>query len=78
MDDETSVETLCRCTLGHMGWQQEYWLAYCGDLCAFIDYVSWKEIQEMGLVAEIEKDCEKNGEQDIGHLRQYLEKSGHL
>ncbi len=78
VDDEAKVEELCRRTPGYRGWQQEYWLAHCGDFCAFIGYVGWKEIEEMGLAAEIEKDCEENGEQDIDHLREHMENDGHL
>ncbi|MFR5797553.1 MAG: CbrC family protein [Oscillospiraceae bacterium] len=38
------------------GWQQEYWIAHCDDYCAFVGYVGWKELVEMGINNEIEKN----------------------
>ena len=51
-DPEKTDELTCR-TPSYMGWQQEQWLACCDDYCAFIAYVGWKEIEEMGLADEI-------------------------
>lgn len=39
-----NLEELIRRTPGYHGWQQEYWLTHCGDLCAFVGYVGWKDI----------------------------------
>ncbi|EGM59721.1 hypothetical protein SFJ1713_4195 [Shigella flexneri SFJ17B] len=38
--DEMLKELVER-TPGYHGWQQEFWLAHCGDFCAFIGYVGW-------------------------------------
>ena len=40
--DEMLKELVER-TPGYHGWQQEFWLAHCGDFCAFIGYVGWNE-----------------------------------
>ncbi len=51
-DPEAQEELACR-TPSYHGWQQEQWLTCCGDYCAFIAYVGWKELEEMGLAEEI-------------------------
>ncbi|WP_286884515.1 CbrC family protein [Aneurinibacillus sp. UBA3580] len=43
-------------TPGYCGWQQERWLSHCGDFCAFIDYVGWKEIES--IASQLEEDIE--------------------
>lgn len=78
VDDEAKVKERCCRTPGYRGWQQEYWLAHCGDFCAFAGYAEFRQIAQMGLVAEIEKDCAENGQHDIDHLRQHMENDGHL
>ncbi len=51
------IDELIHRTPGYFGWQQEKWLSHCGDFCAFIDYVGWKEIKDIGddLVDDIEE-----------------------
>ena len=75
------VEELCRRTPGYRGWQQEYWLAHCDDFCAFIGYVGWNDLIEMGIDEQIEKDYIENGDMNIeiikkcvsnGQLQGYL------
>ncbi len=51
-DVKKVMELACR-TPAYHGWQQELWLACCDDYCAFVGYVGWKEIEEMGLADEI-------------------------
>ncbi|WP_251652189.1 CbrC family protein [Paenibacillus glycanilyticus] len=34
-------------TPGFLGFQQEQWLSCCGDFCAIIDYISWKQIKQL-------------------------------
>ncbi|MBR3207795.1 MAG: CbrC family protein, partial [Bacillus sp. (in: Bacteria)] len=43
----------------YRGWQQEYWLSHCGDFCAIVQYVGWKEIEhlEEELSEDIEEIC---------------------
>ncbi len=59
--DEMLKELVER-TPGYHGWQQEYWLAHCGEFCAFISYVGWDEIKDrLDEFANIEEDCENFG-----------------
>ena len=53
--DDDKLDELVHRTPGYCGWQQEYWLAHCDDFCAFIGYVLWKDIIDMGLEEEIEE-----------------------
>lgn len=53
------IDELIHRTPGYMGWQQEFWLAHCDDYCAFVGYVGWKEIVDMGLEKEIEETYDK-------------------
>lgn len=54
-DPEKLEELTCR-TPGYCGWQQEYWRAHCDDYCAFLGCVGWRELEEMGLTAEVSED----------------------
>ena len=47
---------MCTKTPGYSGWQQEVWLAHCDDYCAFLGYVGWNEIKQLGIEKEIEQD----------------------
>ncbi len=59
--DEMLKELVER-TPGYHGWQQEFWLAHCGDLCAFIGYVGWNDIKDrLDEFANLEEDCENFG-----------------
>lgn len=60
VDKVEYIEELCYRTPGYCGWQQEYWLSHCGEICAFIGYVGWKDIVEMGIADEIEKNYDQN------------------
>lgn len=53
VSDKEKLRELTERTPGYHGWQQEYWLAHCDDYCAFLGYVGWKEIEEMGIAEEI-------------------------
>ena len=53
VSDPEKVRELTERTPGYHGWQQEYWMAHCDDFCAFMGYVGWQEIEEMGLAQEI-------------------------
>lgn len=59
VSDPSKLDELIHRTPGYIGWQQEYWLAHCDDFCAFIGYVGWDDIVEMGLEAQIEKNYNK-------------------
>ncbi|MCL2526897.1 MAG: CbrC family protein [Defluviitaleaceae bacterium] len=74
-----AIEEITKRTPGYNGWQQEVWLAHCDDLCAFIGYVGWDEIKQMGLVDEIAKDLEENSEYGtIEHVEKYCRNNGDL
>lgn len=57
--DPSFKDELIYRTPGYCGWQQERWLSHCGDFCAFIDYVGWKEIEPIAdqLKEDIERKC---------------------
>lgn len=48
-------ELICR-TPGYRGWQQEHWRAHCGDYCAFLGYVGYRELKQMGIVEQVLED----------------------
>ena len=50
------VDELIYRTPGYCGWQQEVWLSHCGDFCAFVGYVGWKDIAH--LKEELKEDLE--------------------
>lgn len=76
VSDKERLNELCTRTPGYCGWQQEYWLAHCDDYCAFIDYVGWNEIKEMGIEKEIEEDI--NDDSHFEHIKKYLLNGGDL
>ena len=53
--DPSKLDELIHRTPGYRGWQQEYWPAHCDDYCAFIAYVGWNDLVEMGIDKEIEE-----------------------
>lgn len=60
VSDPLKLDELIHRTPGYHGWQQEYWPAHCDDYCAFIAYVGWNDLVEMGIDKEIEETY-KNG-----------------
>ena len=78
ISDNEKLNELCTRTPGYSGWQQEYWLAHCDDFCAFIDYVGWREIEQMGIAIEIEEDILSNGEYPISMVKEHLSVNGRL
>ncbi|KNC11344.1 hypothetical protein AC791_05275 [Klebsiella sp. RIT-PI-d] len=59
---EDALREVTERTPGYCGWQQEHWLAHCGDLCAFIGYVGWNEIKDrLDAFAHLAEDCEAFG-----------------
>lgn len=69
-------DILIKQTPGYCGWQQEYWLAHCGDFCAFIGYVGWDEIKNrLGEFADLAGDCEAFG-MESESLEKYLRNNG--
>ena len=56
VDDPDKLEELVCRTPGYSGWQQEYWRSHCGDYCAFVGYVGYRELEQMGLVEQLLED----------------------
>lgn len=60
ISDPQKLDELIHRTPGYHGWQQEYWPAHCDDYCAFIGYVGWPELEELGIDTEIEESYGKD------------------
>ncbi len=56
VDDPARLEELIHRTPGYHGWQQEFWRAHCGDYCAFVGYVGYRDLKQMGIVDEVLDD----------------------
>ena len=79
VSDPAKLDELVYRTPGYHGWQQEYWPAHCDDYCAFIGYVGWAELVEMGIDKEIEEDY-KEGDKDwdVEDLKENLINNGSM
>ena len=58
VSDPAKLDELVHRTPGYCGWQQEYWRAHCDDFCAFLGTVGYKELLELGVLAEVLEDLE--------------------
>jgi len=76
--NEEAIKEVCKRTPGYRGWQQEVWLTHCNDCCAFIGYVGWDEIQQMGLVTEIENNLPTYSYYTIEDVRKYCRNNGDM
>lgn len=56
--DIDKLDELVHRTPGYCGWQQEYWRAHCNDYCAFVGYVGFKELEELGVLEEVMEDLD--------------------
>lgn len=56
VDSPDKLDELIHRTPGYHGWQQEYWRTHCGDYCAFVGYVGYRELKQMGILDEIIDD----------------------
>lgn len=56
VDDINKLDELIHRTPGYSGWQQEYWRSHCGDYCAFVGYVGYRELMQMDIVEEVLED----------------------
>jgi hypothetical protein len=73
------LDELIHRTPGYCGWQQEYWLAHCGDYCAFIGYVGMAELEKMGLADKLEDIYRKDAAMfDIEDIRKCMMNGGSL
>lgn len=58
LDKKENVDELIHRTPGFFTWQgSEEWPNHCGDFCAFVGFVGWKEIEHLkdNLKSDIEK-----------------------
>jgi len=79
LTNDDATEEVCTRTPGYRGWQQEVWLTHCNDCCAFVGYVGWDEIQQMGLTDEIADDLAKNSEfYTIEDVQKYCRNNGDM
>ena len=60
VSDPQKLDELVHRTPGYCGWQQEYWLAHCDDYCAFVGYVQWNDLVQMGVDKEVEETYRKD------------------
>lgn len=70
---EEFIEELTTKTPTYSSWQQEFWLAHCGEFCAFDKYVAWEDIEE--LKEELKSDLDEiKSDYDISQneLEMYL------
>ncbi len=56
VEDPDKRDELIHRTPGYHGWQQEFWRAHCKDYCAFMGYVGYRELKQMGILEEILED----------------------
>jgi uncharacterized protein CbrC (UPF0167 family) len=75
-DMKRFTDELFKRTPGFVTWQGEHWLAHCGDYCAFIAYVSAKELNEMGIAEDVLADYAETDGYEADFVREYLEKNG--
>ncbi len=62
VSDEAKLDELIHRTPGYSGWQQEYWRAHCDDFCAFLGYVGYRELKQMGIVEEVLENFLENSD----------------
>lgn len=54
VEDAQKTEELYKRTPGYESWQGEKWLVHCGDYCAFLGHVGYKELQKQNLLNKVE------------------------
>lgn len=78
VSDERKLEELIYRTPGYCGWQQEYWRAHCDDYCAFVGYVGYRELEQMGLLEEVLEDLDGWEREHISDLTKDGSVQGYL
>lgn len=68
VDGPDKLDELVHRTPGYCGWQQEYWRAHCGDFCAFLGYVGYRELMEQGILDEVLEDLDSWVKENIRSL----------
>lgn len=75
VDGPDKLDELVHRTPGYCGWQQEYWRAHCGDFCAFVGYVGYAELEQLGVLDEVLADPELD-EWCKSHIRHLAKEGG--
>lgn len=79
VSDPAKLDELIHRTPCYCGWQQEYWYAHCDDLFAFVGYVGWEDIVEMGIAQQIEKNYdEKICGSDFEDIKECMTNNGSM
>ncbi|WP_295151672.1 CbrC family protein [uncultured Ruminococcus sp.] len=79
IDDDSKLDELIHRTPGYCGWQQEYWLAHCGDYCAFVGYVGMKELEDIGIADKLESIYRQDAAMfDIQDIRECMTNNGSM
>ena len=77
ISDPAMLDELTQRTPGYAGIQQEYWRVHCKEPCAFLGYVGWQELCQLGLVDEVLDDPTLQREwDDLREMLQSLENGG--
>ncbi|WP_285396699.1 CbrC family protein [Lysinibacillus sp. fls2-241-R2A-57] len=77
VNSDFTEEVMCR-TPGYVSWQGNNWMAHCSDYCAFIGYVGWSELVELGITEQFENYTGFSNEElseslvNNGHHQGYL------
>lgn len=83
VEEKEYLDELVHRTPGYVAWQQATWLSHCGNFCAIVQYVGWKEIAHLEdeLAEDIKSICNDFGitkdelQRDLineGNLQGYL------
>lgn len=73
---DEAVEEVTERTPGYTSWREGFWLAHCGDLCAYMGRVRWKEVEDRrDEFADLEGDCKKMG-MSVEDLSRYIRDDG--
>lgn len=55
VSDPAKLDELIHRTPCYQAYQQEDWFACCDDYCAFEGYVTWEDIERLGIEKEVEE-----------------------
>ncbi len=78
VNNETYTDEILHRTPGYASWQGNNWVAHCTDYCAFIGYVGWDELVEMGVTEKLEHFDGDTNEELAATLRNNGSHQGYL
>jgi uncharacterized protein CbrC (UPF0167 family) len=75
---QSVVEDVAYRTPGFSGWQQERWLACCGDAAAFVGRAGWKELSNRwpDAIGSIQQNCGMADGDDWQSFSRNLDREG--